>query len=94
MIKVRYTVQDPRHERSEPVTDEVINGYRYYLLGGVFQLEYWVQEGTGQPPNLYASQSELDRIRQYLPGANRRATGTLLFDSGRTGAAYDSDVGL
>lgn len=49
MIKVRYTVQDPRHERSEPVTDEVINGYRYYLLGGVFQLEYWVQEDMGQP---------------------------------------------
>ena len=76
MIKVHYTVQDPRHERSEPVIDGLVSGHGYYPRDGVFQLEYWVQEDTGQPPNLYASQSELDRIRRYLPGANRRATGT------------------
>lgn len=53
MIKVHYTVQNPRDDRSvasEPVVDELVNGYRYYLLDGVFQLEYWVQEDMGQPP--------------------------------------------
>jgi hypothetical protein len=53
MIKVHYTVQNPRDDRSvapAPVIDELVNGYRYYLLDGVFQLEYWVQEDMGQPP--------------------------------------------
>jgi len=53
MIKVHYTVQNPREDRSvppEPVVDELTNGYRYYLLDGVFQLEYWIQEDMGQPP--------------------------------------------
>lgn len=50
MIKVHHTVQDPRHERSEPVIDGLVSGYSYYIRDGVFQLEYWVQEDTGQPP--------------------------------------------
>lgn len=53
MIKVHFTVQKPREARSippEPVVDELINGYRYYLQDGVFQLEYWIWEDTGQPP--------------------------------------------
>lgn len=93
MIKVHYTVQDPRRERSGPVIDGLVSGHGYYPRDGVFQPEYRVREDTGQPPDPYASQPELDRIRRYLPGANRRATGTPPFDSGRTGAAYDGDVG-
>ena len=53
MIKVHFTVQNPRDDRSippEPVVDELVNGYRYYLQNGEFQLEYWIQEDTGQPP--------------------------------------------
>lgn len=53
MIKVHYTVQNPCDDRSvapEPVIDELVNGYRYYLQDGAFQLEYWIQEGPGQPP--------------------------------------------
>ena len=53
MIKVHFTVQKPREARSippEPVVDELVNGYRYYLQDGEFQLEYWIQEDTGQPP--------------------------------------------
>ena len=53
MIKVHFTVQNLREERfvaPEPVVDELINGYRYYLQNGEFQLEYWIQEDTGQPP--------------------------------------------
>ena len=46
MIKVHFTVQNPREDRSvapEPVIDELTDGYRYYLQDGVFQLEYWIQ---------------------------------------------------
>ena len=53
MIKVHFTVQNPREDRSVPpgpVVDELVNGYRYYLQDGVFQLEYWIQEDMGQPP--------------------------------------------
>ena len=53
MIKVHFTVQNPREARSippEPVVDELTDGYRYYLQNGEFQLEYWIQEDTGQPP--------------------------------------------
>ena len=53
MIKVHFTVQKPREARSiplKPVVDELVNGYRYYLQDGEFQLEYWIQEDTGQPP--------------------------------------------
>lgn len=53
MIKVHYTVQNPRDDRSgssEPIVDELTDGYRYYLQDGEFQLEYWIQEDTGQPP--------------------------------------------
>lgn len=53
MIKVHFTVQNPRDNRSaapEPVIDELTDGYRYYLQDGEFQLEYWIQKDTGQPP--------------------------------------------
>ena len=53
MIKVHFTVQNPREDRSvapEPIVDELVNGYKYYLKDGVFQLEYWIQEDMGQPP--------------------------------------------
>ena len=53
MIKVHFTVQNPQDDRSvapEPVIDELTDGYRYYLQDGVFQLEYWIWEDTGQPP--------------------------------------------
>ena len=53
MIRVHYTVQNPHDDlsgSSEPIIDELVNGYRYYLLDGVFQLEYWIQEDMGQPP--------------------------------------------
>ena len=53
MIKVHYTVQNPRDDRSvapAPVIDELVSGYRYYLLDGMFQLEYWIREDMGQPP--------------------------------------------
>lgn len=53
MIKVHYTVQNPLEDRSGlsgPVIVELVNGYRYYLQDGVFQLEYWEQEDMGQPP--------------------------------------------
>lgn len=97
MIKVHYTVQNPRDDlsgSSEPIVDELVNGYRYYLQDGVFQLEYWIQEDTGQPPDLYKNQPELDRVPRYLPGANYLAMGTLLFATGRTDKAYDGDVRL
>lgn len=53
MIKVHFTVQNPRDDRSvapEPAVYELVNGYRYYLQDGEFQLECWIQEDTGQPP--------------------------------------------
>ena len=53
MIKVHFTVQKPREARSIPpehVIDELTDGYRYYLQDGVFQLEYWIWEDTGQSP--------------------------------------------
>ncbi|MBQ2653435.1 MAG: hypothetical protein II983_06140 [Firmicutes bacterium] len=53
MVKVHYMVQNPREDLSEqpgPVIDELVNGYRYYLQDGVFQLEYWIQDDMGQPP--------------------------------------------
>ena len=54
MIKVHYTVQNPREDRSvapEPVIDVLTDDeYRYYLQDGVFQLEYWIWEDTGQLP--------------------------------------------
>ena len=53
MIKVHYTVQNPRDDlsgSSEPIIDELVNGYKYYLKDGIFQLEYWIQEDMGQPP--------------------------------------------
>lgn len=53
MIKVHFTVQNLRDDRSvatKPVIDELTDGYRYYLQDGVFQLEYWIREDTGQPP--------------------------------------------
>ena len=53
MVKVHFNVQNPRNDRSvppEPVTDELVNGYKYYLRDGDFELEYWVQEDMGQPP--------------------------------------------
>ena len=53
MIKVHFTVQKPREARSIPpeqVIDELTDEYMYYLQDGEFQLEYWIQEDTGQPP--------------------------------------------
>ena len=53
MIKVHYTVLNLQEDCSvvpEPVVDELVNGYRYYLQDGVFQFEYRIQEGPGQPP--------------------------------------------
>jgi len=53
MIKVHYTVQNPRDDlfgSSEPIIDELVNGYKYYLKDGIFQLKYWIQEDMGQPP--------------------------------------------
>ena len=49
MIKVHYTVQN-RYDSPGPLIDELVNGYRYYLHDGVFELEYWIQEDMGQPP--------------------------------------------
>ena len=53
MIKVHFTVQKQREARSIPpelIVDELVNGYRYYLQDGEFQLEYWIQKDTGQSP--------------------------------------------
>lgn len=100
MIKVRYTVQDPRHERSEPVIDELVSGHRYYPRDGVFQLEYRVQEDTGQPPicmRVNRNWIESDGIFPELIAARRVRSYSILEEPARLMTAmsdHETEINL